>query len=256
MKSFKNSKKNIFIPLLFTIFVTVNSNAQTTQVNLPGAPNYLFHKPFGVWRNSGNSDLGFNERGILFAAYQDNAAKLKFRYSNYQPMSIQYYPWSNALLFQIVNGNQSSAVGAEITSWKTAMSIQNISGKVQIGEVSTPGNYRLYVKDGILTEQIKVALHGTSAWADYVFEDGYDLKSLKEVDKFIQSEKHLPNMLSAAEIAADGGFELKAMAIKQQEKIEELFLHLIEMDKRMQVLEEENNMLKQQIQKTNPVYKK
>lgn len=130
------------------------------------------------------------------------------------------------------------------------MSIQNLSGKVQIGDVSAPGNYRLYVKGGILTEQIKVALHGTAAWADYVFACDYDLKSLENVEKYIQKEGHLHNMPSASEIASDGGFELKSMAIMQQEKIEEVFLHLIEMNKRIKILEEENKMLKQQIKKS------
>jgi hypothetical protein len=51
---------------------------------------------------------------------------------------------------------------------------------------------------------------------------------------------------SAKEIQADG-LELGKITTIQQEKIEELFLHLIEMEKRMKKLEEENQALKTQI---------
>ncbi len=110
-----------------------------------------------------------------------------------------------------------------------------------------PAGYRLYVKGGILTEQVKVAIYGTSSWADYVFEEGYDLLPLDKVDAFVKENGHLPNIPSAKEIVADGGFELKEMAVKHQEKIEEIYLHLIELNKKVAALEAENAALKQAV---------
>lgn len=117
-------------------------------------------------------------------------------------------------------------------------------GKVVIGDVTRPGNYKLYVEDGILTEQIKVALATSSDWADYVFQDDYNLKPLEEVEQHIQEKGHLHNTPSAEQLVADGGIELKTATVNQQEKIEELFLHVIEMNKRLKTLEEENKQLK------------
>ncbi|MEM9887922.1 MAG: hypothetical protein AAF849_18650, partial [Bacteroidota bacterium] len=133
---------------------------------------------------------------------------------------------------------------ADTDIWdRRKMSIDQ-EGKVAIGHVNTPGNYKLYVEDGILTEHIKVALHGTADWADYVFQEEYDLKTLEEVEAHIEAKGHLHNTPSAATLVADGGVELKAATVNQQEKIEELFLHLIEMNKRLKDLEQENEALK------------
>ncbi|HLN95756.1 MAG TPA: hypothetical protein VK183_08970, partial [Flavobacterium sp.] len=66
-------------------------------------------------------------------------------------------------------------------------------GRVYIGASesyasSNPsGNYKLLVEGGILTEKVKVALRNPTPgnpnnWADYVFDDNYNLPSLKEVE--------------------------------------------------------------------------
>ncbi len=56
-------------------------------------------------------------------------------------------------------------------------------------------DYRLYVEGGLLTERIKVASRGTLNWADYVFEDGYKLNPLSDVEAYIKANKHLPKNL-------------------------------------------------------------
>ncbi len=122
-------------------------------------------------------------------------------------------------------------------------------GRMCIGTSSSPsslggGNvdltdYRLYVKGGIITEQSRVR----TDWADYVFADNYDLMPLEEVERFIQENKHLPGATPGVEVE-EGGLELGANAKHQQEKIEELFLHLIEMRKEIDALKKENEALK------------
>lgn len=89
-------------------------------------------------------------------------------------------------------------------------------------------NYGLFVKGGILTEEIRVSLAAT--WADYVFAKDYKLKTLKDVEKFIKENGHLQNVPSAKEVK-ENGIELGEMAKIQQEKIEELTLYVIEQNK-------------------------
>jgi hypothetical protein len=103
-----------------------------------------------------------------------------------------------------------------------------------------PGNYRLYVKDGILTESVKVALSNTSDWADYVFEEDYKLMPLSEVRSYIQTNKHLPNVPSSEEMV-ESGLDLAKMDAKLLEKVEELTLYLLE-------LKEENDALKERVE--------
>jgi hypothetical protein len=107
------------------------------------------------------------------------------------------------------------------------------------GDISS--GFMLYVRQGIVTERVQVATMAN--WPDYVFKKGYDLLPLSKVEEHIQQKGYLPNTLSAETIEKEG-IELGATAKNQQEKIEEIFLHLIEMEKRVKALEVENASLK------------
>lgn len=122
------------------------------------------------------------------------------------------------------------------------------TGTVKVGSVATPVGYKLYVEQGILTEKVKVAVASSTAWADYVFATDYKLKPLSEVEKFIDENNHLPNIPSADELVKEG-LDLGKMQALQMEKIEELTLYLIEMKKEIEVLKNENIVLKAQITK-------
>lgn len=108
------------------------------------------------------------------------------------------------------------------------------NGKLQIGNVSTASNdYLLFVKKGIATGKVFV----NSSFADYVFLPDYPLPTLEEVRSHILRAGHLPGMTSQAEIDAVGGFEVGAIAVKQMEKIEELYLYVLQLHDRMTNLE-------------------
>jgi len=106
------------------------------------------------------------------------------------------------------------------------------TGKVTIGteKYDNDSNYRLYVKDGIKTEQVKVEIASDNGWADYVFKDNYDLMPLKEVESFIKKYKRLPEVPSENEVLKNG-LELKAMNILLLKKIEELTLYTLQQQK-------------------------
>ena len=71
--------------------------------------------------------------------------------------------------------------------------------------------------------------------ADYVFEDSYNLKSLKEVESYVKENKHLPGIPSAAEISQNG-MSVSEMSNLLLEKVEELTLHLIQLEKENEAL--------------------
>lgn len=115
-----------------------------------------------------------------------------------------------------------------------------VNGNCLIGTETTslPAGYRLYVETGILTEKVKVAVKNTTNWADYVFEPTYERMSLTDLEAYVTTNKHLPNIPSAEEVVADG-IDLGEMSSKLLEKIEELTLYIIEQDKRINSLQEE-----------------
>lgn len=111
------------------------------------------------------------------------------------------------------------------------------NGKIYLGSMPifpyATGNYKLYVEGGILSEKVKVALRSSSNWADFVFENGYKLMPLKEVEKYIVANKHLPGVDSANDLFKNG-LDIGVMQSKQMEKIEELTLYIIEKEKKIE----------------------
>lgn len=71
---------------------------------------------------------------------------------------------------------------------------------------------------------------------DYVFENDYELMSLSQLERYIKNNKHLPNIPPAKEIV-ESGLNVGDIQVKQMEKIEELFLYVIELEKKVKELE-------------------
>lgn len=123
------------------------------------------------------------------------------------------------------------------------------NGKISIGTGNTTNDtnedgddYLLFIKGGTLAEEVAVQ----TGWADYVFDENYELLPLEAVENHIDIYGHLHNTPSAEEL--NGKVKLGDATVQQQEKIEEIYLHLIEMNKRMKVLEAENERLKTEIE--------
>lgn len=87
----------------------------------------------------------------------------------------------------------------------------------------------------ITTKEVEVTLTG---WPDYVFGDDYQLKSLNEVEAFIKENKHLPGIPSENEVLSNG-IELGNMNKLLLEKVEELTLYVIELQKEVNKLKTE-----------------
>lgn len=83
--------------------------------------------------------------------------------------------------------------------------------------------------------------------ADFVFEDGYDLMPLHEIEQHIDTKKHLPGIPSAQQMQ-DKGMSVGEMQTLLLQKVEELTLHVIEQDKKLTSLQQENEALKQQLE--------
>jgi hypothetical protein len=118
-----------------------------------------------------------------------------------------------------------------------AASNQNIS----LFEIQKYDGYNLLkvTSDGKLwAREIEVTL--TTTFPDYVFADDYKLKTLAEVETYINENNHLPNVPSATEVA-ENGLNLGEMDAVLLEKVEELTLYILELNKRIEELEAEKN---------------
>lgn len=118
-------------------------------------------------------------------------------------------------------------------------------GDVGIGTTDTKG-YKLGVQGKIAAEEVKVATY--SNWSDFVFDNNYNLPTLKEVEHYIKEKGHLKDIPSAKEVKKDGFF-LGEMDSKLLQKIEELTLYTIEQEKRIENLESKNDKLLELVEK-------
>lgn len=133
-----------------------------------------------------------------------------------------------------------------ITSLKAQMTNYT---SLKVGHESTitdddlTDKFSLFVGKGILTEDIAIAK--SDFWADYVFEDDYNLLPLKEVEAFIDLKGHLPNIPSSRDVS-EKGYNMHSINVLLLEKIEELTLHMIAQEKRISQMETQHSNSKVQ----------
>ena len=135
------------------------------------------------------------------------------------------------------------SVFIQCTDHNTAFEIHNGTGKAIIA-YSNSGAKIMQLEDNGLLRTREIRLDAAS-WADYVFDAGYSLPKLKDVAKFIEINHHLPGVPNAKEMQANG-INVAEMQTLQMQKIEELTLYMIEMDKKMDEMQAEIDGLKQE----------
>ena len=113
------------------------------------------------------------------------------------------------------------------------------AGTVGIG-TTTPcagssANCMLAVKGAVRANEVIV----DTGWSDYVFDPDYKLAPLSDVAAYVAGNHHLPDIPSAKEVQ-EKGISLGEMQSKLLAKIEELTLHMIELDQRNAQLTQQN----------------
>lgn len=111
-------------------------------------------------------------------------------------------------------------------------------GKIGFGTENP--QHKLDVNGTIRSKEVKIEAIG---WADFVFDKNYKLPTLQTVEQHIKDKGHSPDIPSEKEVL-ENGINLGDMQTKLIQKIEELTLYVIDQDKRIKALEEENKNLK------------
>lgn len=172
-------------------------------------------------------------------AFNDSAAGFVAETTGGTNTWARYYMRSSAQSWFI--GTSQAFIGNQLyigdeTYNQTRFSIQPnggpmmLGGPVGINTFNTTG-YALAVNGNIRSKEVIVETN----WADYVFEKEYSLMPLTEVEEFIRMHKHLPNIPSAGQVE-EKGLPLGDMQRRMMEKIEELTLHIIQLNKEIENL--------------------
>lgn len=143
-------------------------------------------------------------------------------------------------VFYLFDKNQAqNFTVADDGSNNISLTMPKANSRVMIGTNSfTDGTdvYSLSVNGNVRADRVKVY----TTWADFVFEKDYKLPTLEEVEKHILEKGHLLDIPSAKEVEANG-IDLGDMNKKLLQKIEELTLYTIELNKQVQELKEQIN---------------
>lgn len=132
-------------------------------------------------------------------------------------------------LFVIGNG---TGVGVNSNNALTVLK----NGNVLVNKATQVNStYKLDINGKIRASEIVVNTTG----ADFVFEKSYTLMPLDLLEQKIKADKHLPEIASAEEMQTNG-VGLSELNTKLLQKTEELTLYIIELNKRIEILENKN----------------
>lgn len=195
----------------------------------------------GIGTTSPSSKLHVVGNSVFTATTNSITSSALIRWNNeYSSAATPDYTWFNndqvGIFHPATNNIAFSNGGSE------SMRIIG-NGNVLIGKSSQLNTlYKLDVAGKIRADEIVVNTTG----ADYVFEDDYQLLSLNKLEKSIKKNKHLPGIPSANEMKNNGMSVGETNTLLLQ-KIEELTLYLIELNKKNEELQKKMEQLEKSI---------
>lgn len=228
---FSSSSKRIFVGGL-------SSPTSTSYANFNVAPNgtengiYIHNTGTGTYGLAIRTAVNTNDAIQVLGYYGTNVKKFSVKGNG-----------------DVTSGN--IAVSSPATSDAISVSTQgnsNVNFKVtNSGEVfsgNTVIKGILLIKDATGTNQFKIDNEGNvrareikvdvDLIPDYVFKKDYKLLSLKELEIYVNKYSHLPNIKSEEEFKNEDGIDLGEMNLKLLEKVEELTLYVIDLQKQIE----------------------
>lgn len=146
------------------------------------------------------------------------------------------------------NVSQNGFAIADLTNGRQKLVIQSGTGDaffptggLAVGTNAMPAGFTMAVNGKLIAEEIVVQLR--TEWPDFVFSSDYELRSLREVEDYINTNGHLPDVPSASDVEKNN-INLGEMSTILLQKVEELTLYVIELQKQNEKLQSQIESLK------------
>lgn len=216
-----------------------DANGNATWVNPPPTNDndWSFGTGDNIFRLNGNVGIGTN----TYLGSQ----KLSIKSEDVTGLHVRTFqdnPWGFGIISEVSNVNTKAIA---VTNGTNNFIVYG-DGRTQIGNTGIQSGYMLSVAGKVKATEIMVA--ELADWSDYVFLDDYILPKLHEVESFINTNKHLPDIPSETEVKEEG-INLGEMDALLLKKIEELTLYTIEQQKILEKQQEEIERLKEELSK-------
>ncbi len=210
-----------------------------------------------IGQHSKNTNTDISDCSLdWLAGYQ---TRIRLKAVNTNPLCWNGCNGKKALTFNFhtTSIDEDTAEGISFSDTEVMRITPIYNGRVGIG-TSSPA-YKLDVAGTIRAEEIlvkdiaatnlklegvlaadKIIVKSNGNTADFVFDDNYKLRDLSEVETYIKSNKHLPDVPSADEMDKEG-VDLAEMNKLLLQKVEELTLYVV---KQNTILQEQGKRLK------------
>ena len=266
-------------PIINSVNNTVSGNTLTTTVNGISSSSVTLPQGVNIYNSdgalTGNRMVSTNNKMLWFQNGINNSNNhIAFDINVAVPGSTRIITRgsSNSLIRALINS--SRMLDMELLSNGTSRLISTGSSELFVGTntssgplvfgvgtnraiLATNGNfgigltnpsYKLHVAGDVRADRF---ISNSTNYPDYVFESyykgystinpDYKFKTLTEVEEFIKEKGHLPGYASIDEVKKnDMTVDITQNSITNMEKIEELYLHVIELNKQIKILQEKN----------------
>lgn len=243
MKYYISSRSFPKIFAIYLVFILFNNGAMgqlTYSTKSPSSVGVGATDPrnkFEIWSNltpKANTGLDFAFGNTFGTSYLHNDKKFAIWRTISNPIVLSP-KGTNALLVHPFGIN----IGSTIINPAFSIHVMGngyISEKLLIGttDFNKITGYKLAVNGAALFN--KVMIKNYAVWPDFVFDEGYALPSLSQLSRYLKKHKHLPDIPSSREINKND-VDVAQLLAMQLQKIEELTLYIIDLEKRIKKLE-------------------
>jgi hypothetical protein len=226
-----------------------------------------------------------NSAGIGIMQDSGTGTRSSMVFSNSGNHSLVIYCDTNSAAQIVATGKSSSlSLGTSSTHFPTGIDFTTTGAGDALGEVrmriSPAGNITAInnlavgynVEPAFGSEKLKVngsIKTATATYPDYVFDQyfngtssinsNYKFANIYDTEKFIEQNKHLPGVTSIKELEkTDEGysFDITKLSTQTLEKVEELYLHVIQQQKQIDMQQKQINTLLSLTQKLQKIKSK